>query len=182
MWASLQEDSYRKGTTLHNVFKMKYLEVRHLTCNLQVEQFGGIEHIRFSKNEKWLVALSKDFSVSIWEVGSWELRHSFRAYHQADMHFYQREMTPEQICEEFDVAVVALNNDASTLVCGLYNGVLQFWDVDKQELFFEIPSHLAEVTALEYNGDCSILVSSGADYLINVWNARSSQLLFEIRE
>lgn len=46
----------------------------------------------------------------------------------------------------------------------------------------EIPSHLAEVTALVFNSDNTVLVSAGADYLINVWNATNQQLLFEVRE
>ncbi len=70
--------------------------------------------------------------ISVWQVGTWELKAQFRAYHEADLHFYSKDMTPEQICEEFDVAVVAVDDEAGTIVAGLYNGVLQFWNVDKQ--------------------------------------------------
>ena len=46
----------------------------------------------------------------------------------------------------------------------------------------EIPSHLAEVTAIEFNNDNSLMVSAGSDYLINVWSVSQKALLFEIRE
>lgn len=87
------------------------------------------------------------------------------------------------------MAVISLADNANLLMCGLYNGALQFWENQnsgtgerKFEVTLEIPSHLAEVTAIEFNGDNSLMVSAGSDYLINVWSVAQKTLLFEIRE
>ena len=71
-----------------------------------------------------LSIMSKDFKVSIWEVGTWTLKAEFRAYHQAEQLFYLKDLNLDEISEEFDVAVLTLNDDASFLVSGLYNGVI----------------------------------------------------------
>lgn len=73
--AELQMTSYKKGK-IHNIFKVKQLEI---------EKIHGkeIEHIRFTRQEKYLVIMSSDFRVSIWEVGSWVLKRTLRAYHNA---------------------------------------------------------------------------------------------------
>lgn len=83
---------------------------------------------------------------------------------------------------EFDVSVICVPEDGKTMVVGLFNGSIQFWDVVRKELVVETSAHLADVTALVYNNDQSVLVSAGADYLINVWNTRTKAILFEIRE
>jgi WD40 repeat protein len=70
--------------------------------------------------------------------------------------------------------VVAVNDEGTTLISGLYNGLIQFWDIKKADMSLEIPSHLAEVTALVFNHEHSILASAGADYLINVWNSKTN--------
>lgn len=111
--------------------------------------------------------------TSFWEVGTWEKLNDFRAYHDSHAKFYLKELNLDQIQTEFDIAVIAVNDACSLFVCGLYNGVIQFWDIAKANMFLEIPSHLAEVTALIFNNSHEILVSSGADYLINVWNAKT---------
>jgi hypothetical protein len=48
--------------------------------------------------------------------------------------------------EEFDISVFAFNDGCNLLVTGLYNGMIQFWDLTRSLLSVEIPSHLAEVT------------------------------------
>jgi len=80
------------------------------------------------------------------------------------------------------VAVAVHTNSSTQLVCGLYNGSLQFWDCTKKDLVEERPTHLSEVTALSFNSDETVLVSGGADYLINVWDFGKRQIIFEIRE
>jgi WD40 repeat protein len=97
--------------------------------------------------------MSKDFRASFWEVGTWRLHADFRAYHASHAKFYLKELKLDEISSEFDVGVLALNDSCGLLVSGLYSGVIQFWDVAKGELFLEIPSHLAEVTALIFNYD-----------------------------
>ena len=63
IWADLQMDSYKKGV-INSVFKVKYLDIadKHL---------GPVEHIKFCKNEKYLALMSKDFTISFWEVTKW---------------------------------------------------------------------------------------------------------------
>ncbi|CDW78805.1 wd40 repeat-containing protein [Stylonychia lemnae] len=177
IWAEMQTGSYKKGK-IHNIFKMAVLPLEKLHNDM-------IEHIKFTRNEKNLMIMSQDFKVSIWEVGSFKCLRFFRAYHDSHAQYYMRTIVEEQIIEEFDVSVLVLNDSMTQLVFGLYNGALQFWDLaqkDKESLILEIPSHLAEVTALVFNSNQTILVSAGADYLINVWSATTRNLLFEIRE
>lgn len=126
--------------------------------------------------------MSREFKVSLWEVGTWILLQEFRAYHEAHEKFYLKELNLDEVQGDFDVSVAAVNDEGTTLVSGLYSGVIQFWDIQRTDMVLEIPSHLSEVTALVYNHDHSILASAGADYLINVWNSKTNQLLFEIRE
>lgn len=42
-----------------------------------------------------------------------------------------RDISEKAIMEEFDVAVIVANDTGSMLVCGLYNGGLQFWSINK---------------------------------------------------
>ena len=128
--------------------------------------------------------MSRDFKVSIWTVGSWEFKRTFRAYHNLESQFYMKSNNEDQIIDDFDVSVLVMSNACNLLICGLYNGSVQFWDIlpQKEELILEVPAHLAEVTAIALNYDQSIIVSAGADYLINVWNATAKTVLFEIRE
>jgi WD40 repeat protein len=129
-----------------------------------------------------LAILSKDFIISFWEVGSWKYKSHIKAYHESHAKFYLKDLKVEERMDEFDISVFAFNDGCNLLVSGLFNGMIQFWDLTRSLLSVEIPSHLAEVTQLVFNYDQSILVSSGADYLINVWNAQERQLMFEIRE
>ena len=92
------------------------------------------------------------------------------------------DVNEELVMQEFDVATMLATNTGKMLVCGLFNGSIQFWDVEKKDMSLEIPSHLAEITSLAISIDQRILVSAGADYLINVWDAEKMCLLFEIRE
>lgn len=75
VWADLQMDSFKKGK-IQNVFKIKNLDFQKM-------HYGPIEHIKFSKNEKYLALMSKDFKVTLWEVGQWSLKAQFSAYHEA---------------------------------------------------------------------------------------------------
>eukprot|EP00347_Sterkiella_histriomuscorum_P023951 403332820 len=176
LWARMQMNSYKKGK-IYNIFKIQQL-------NLLKNHNNQIEHMIFTKNERTLLIMSSDFKVTLWEVGDWNIKRQFRAYHDAHARFYLKNMREDQIVDEFDISVVIINDSCTIMVCGLYNGAIQFWDLDnnKEQLQLEIPSHLAEVTALVFNSDQSMLVSAGADYLINVWSAMSKSLLFEIRE
>ena len=144
--------------------------------------YGQIEHIVFTRNEQYVVLMSSDFRVSFWSTSTWELTKSFKAYHDSHVQYYLRALNEAAVMAEFDISVLLSTNACGTLFCGLYNGGLQFWDVNKKELSFEVHAHLAEVTGLVLNNDESILVTAGADYLINVWNVVAKALLFEIRE
>lgn len=68
--------------------------------------------------------MSKDFRTSIWEVGTWALVSDFRAYHASNKKFYLRELNLDEISEEFEVSVIAINNECNLLICGLFSGVI----------------------------------------------------------
>ncbi len=110
--------------------------------------------------------------ISFWEVGSWRYKSHLKIYHESHAKFYLKDLKPEEIIEEYDISVFAFNDGCNQLITGLYNGMIQFWDLSLKLLSIEIPSHLAEVTQVVYNYDQTVFVSSGADYLINVWNAQ----------
>ena len=80
--------------------------------------------MRFSKNERYLALMSKDFTVSFWEVGTWLLSNHFRAYHEDNAKFYLKSLLIDEIVQEFDVSVIAVNDGCNMLVCGLYNGMI----------------------------------------------------------
>lgn len=116
VWADLQMESYKKGK-IQNVFKIKYLEMAD-------KHVGQIEHIKFCTNEKYLAIMSKDFTTSFWEVGSWTCKSYFRAYHESHTLFYMKDIPIEEISEEFDVSVLAFNDGCNLLVTGLHNGMI----------------------------------------------------------
>jgi WD40 repeat protein len=99
--------------------------------------------MRFCKNENIIGILSKDFIISFWEVGSWKYKSHIKAYHESHAKFYLKDLKAD---EEFDISVFAFNDGCNLLVTGLYNGMIQFWDLTRSLLSVEIPSHLAEVT------------------------------------
>ena len=109
-------ESYKKGS-ISNVFKIKYME-------LLDKHIGPIEHIKFSTNEKFLAIMSKDFTISFWEVGTWTCKTFLRAYHESHAKFYMKELPIEEIQEEFDVSVIAFNDGCNLLVAGLHNGTI----------------------------------------------------------
>ena len=77
IWADLQQKSFKKGKIL-NVFKVKHLKL----AQYHNEQL--IEHVKFTKDEQSVVFMSSDFKVSIWTVGAWEFKRTFRAYHNME--------------------------------------------------------------------------------------------------
>jgi hypothetical protein len=54
--------------------------------------------------------MSKDFRVTIWEVGTWSLKSDFTAYHQTHEKFYIKTLNLDEISEEFDVSVCIIND------------------------------------------------------------------------
>jgi WD40 repeat protein len=89
IWADLQMDSYKKGV-ISNVFKVKYLEIAD-------KHIGPIEHIKFCKNERYLALMSKDFTISFWEVSTWTCKVFFKAYHESHAKFYMKELPIEEV-------------------------------------------------------------------------------------
>ena len=65
-WAELEMEAYKKGK-IQNVFKMKALELKD-------KHYSTVEHIRFSKNERTLAIMTKDFMTTYWEVGTWNFK------------------------------------------------------------------------------------------------------------
>jgi hypothetical protein len=41
--------------------------------------------------------MSRDFKVSLWEVGSWVLLQEFSAYHEAHEKFYLKELNLDEV-------------------------------------------------------------------------------------
>jgi len=74
------------------------------------------------------------------------MHNHFRAYHESHAKYYLKDLNTDEMQEEFDVAVIAVNDGCNLLVSGLYSGLIQFWDIERKEIQLEIPSHLAEVT------------------------------------
>lgn len=89
VWAELQMDAYKKGKIL-NVFKVKPIDYQNIHA-------AQIEHIRWTKNEKFVALMSKDFMVSFWEVGSWTMKDKFRAYHNSNAKFYGKKFNMDEV-------------------------------------------------------------------------------------
>lgn len=58
VWAELQMENFKVGD-IQSVYKIKSFDIKD-------KHSGTIEHIHFSKNEKYLAIMSNDFKTTFW--------------------------------------------------------------------------------------------------------------------
>jgi len=79
----------------------------------------------------------------------------------------------------FDVGVyaIAIDSTGKYLAGAGLTDLVYVWDIDTQELVFELAGHQSKVNALAFSPDGSFLVAGGDDMTVRIWDVLSGRLI-----
>lgn len=117
----------------------------------------------FSDDGKWLISVSMDQTVRIWDI------------------------TKKAEIKQFSVAEgipcsVTISPDNQYLVVGSNMGILWIWDVSKDQLLHNYRAHQDEVRDLKYHRGTNAFLSASMDKTVKYWDVYSANLIKSFTE
>lgn len=122
------------------------------------QQTGGVGRVIFSEDERLLLVLGWDGSVSIYDLQTGSMQGSLEA----------SELQPSCLAISFEGDMVAAA-DAANCIC--------IFDTYRGVKVGALRGHKDRVICLGFLGSGSLLASASADNVLHVWDARSCSLL-----
>lgn len=75
---------------------------------------------------------------------------------------------------ETDAQILSISNfqenEVKYLIAGLYNGIIQFYDLENYKKLYDIKAHEGGIKALIVNEDARTLITGSQDSLIKIWD------------
>lgn len=86
---------------------------------------------------------------------------------------------------DVDAQILSISNfqekEMNYLIVGLYNGLLQFYDLDNYKKLYEINAHEGGIKVLLVNEDARTLITGSQDSLIKIWDISSLSKITNIK-